>query len=83
MPFASSWHLLGLFLSAGAFLASNLFVQVPMSVLQVLLTSEAKFSQAEPYPLEKIQQDFTLLGFQVRKVLPPFIKESDTKSNVT
>jgi hypothetical protein len=83
MPFSSSWHLVGLFLSAGAFLAGNLFLQVPVSVARVLLTSEVNFSQVEPYPPEKIQQDFTLFGFQVRKILPHLTPESDATKIVS
>jgi len=64
-------HLLGLLLAAATFLASNLFFQVPLSALRVLLTSNAKVEAAAPYPVSEIRRDFTLLGLQVQQILPP------------
>lgn len=61
----------GLLLAAGAFLLSNLFLQVPASVLQVLLTPDAQLAKAEPYPVAQIPQDFTLIGLRVKQILPP------------
>lgn len=69
-------HLLGLLLAAAAFLASNLFFQVPLSALRVLLTSNAKVEAAEPYPMAQIKQDFTVLGLQVQQILPPLEETS-------
>lgn len=63
-------RVVGLFLAAIAFLASNLFLQVPVSVFRVFLTPEAAFASQEPYPLEKIRQDFTIPGLQVSQILP-------------
>jgi len=53
-----------------AFLLSNLFFQIPLSVLGVLFTSESGFAATVPYPVEKIRPDFTIAGFQVDKILP-------------
>ena len=53
-----------------AFLLTNLFVQVPLSVLGVLLTNNQTFANTSPYPTTKINQDFTCLGFPVGKILP-------------
>lgn len=61
----------GLIIAGLAFAAANLFLQVPVSILRVLLTSDAKLATTEPYPVEKIKQDFTLVGFQVNQILPP------------
>jgi hypothetical protein len=63
-------RILGLLMAALAFLVAHLFIQVPVSVLGVLLTSEEKFATTEPYPLEKIPQNFTLPGFKVNQILP-------------
>ena len=71
VPFAAKSRLIGLLLAAIAFLGSNLFLQVPVSVVQVLLTSERQFAAADPYPIEQISQEFTLLGWPVAKILPP------------
>lgn len=69
-PFAPQWRIAGLLLSGVAFLGSNLFLQIPLNVLQVLLASESEFQSAEPYPVEKMAQDFTIPGFKVNKILP-------------
>lgn len=70
-PFPPQWRLAGLLLAAVAFLGSNLFLQVPLSVLGVLLASDADLTGTQPYELEKIPQDFTILGRQVNQILPP------------
>ncbi|MGE5659383.1 MAG: low-complexity tail membrane protein [Actinomycetota bacterium] len=70
-PFPPHWRVAGLLLAAVAFLGSNLFLQVPTSVVSVLLTSEAELTAAQPYDLAKIRQDFTILGWQVSRILPP------------
>ena len=62
------WRILGLAIATLAFLGSNLFLQVPLSVLQVLLAKEA-FIKAEAYPLEKIARSFTIPGIKVSKIL--------------
>jgi hypothetical protein len=67
--FLPQWRILGLAIAAIAFLGSNLFLQIPLSVLQVLLTEESKLTQIEPYPREKIVQDFTVPGIKVNKIL--------------
>jgi hypothetical protein len=75
-----SIRLMGLLIAAIAFLGSNLFFQVPVSILPVLLTSEAKFTAIDPYPIEQVTKDFTLLGWQVKRILPDLKREpSSTK----
>lgn len=68
-------RIIGLLVAAVAFAAANLFLQVPVSVLRILLSSDAKLMTMEPYPVEQIKQDFTLLGFQVNQILPPLAKK--------
>ncbi len=63
-------RILGLTLAGMAFLASNLFLQIPVSVLSVLMTSQSKFEATEAIAQEAIAQEFTLAGFRVRKILP-------------
>lgn len=70
VPFLPDWRLGGLALTALAFLLCNLFLQVPVSVAKVLITSESAFAATEPYPVERILHDFTLAGFQVDRILP-------------
>lgn len=65
---------LALLLAAIGFLGSNLFVQVPVSVLAVLLTPDATFAATPPYAVEHIAQDFTIPGIRVSKILPSFAR---------
>lgn len=72
--FAVSWlpqyRSLGLIIACLAFLATNLFLQIPISVMGVMLTSEAKYLNTEPYAVAEIRKDFTILGWQVNQILP-------------
>lgn len=72
-PLPPQWRLLGLAIAAGAFFAAHLFLQVPLAVSRVLLTQEAIFAATEPYPVEKIRQDFTNPGFKVNQIVPPLV----------
>lgn len=69
LPFQSPF--LGLLLAATAFLASNLFWQIPLSVLHILLTPKAKLLATEPYPPKWVKQNFMVAGLQVKQILPP------------
>ncbi|MEA5510065.1 low-complexity tail membrane protein [Crocosphaera sp. UHCC 0190] len=62
------WRILGLIIAAIAFLLSNLFIQIPVSVVGVLLTSQQQWLNTAPYDLEKILKDFTILGLRVNKI---------------
>ncbi len=77
VSFLPGWRLLGLLLSAGAFLASNLFMQVPISVASVMLTTESAFAATPPHLLESIRRSFTLVGLRVNQFLP--LLRSDVK----
>jgi hypothetical protein len=70
VSFLPQWRGLGLILAALAFLASNLFLQIPVSVVRVLVTNETEFAALEPLSLDKIKDDFTILGVQVNQILP-------------
>lgn len=61
----------GLGLAAIGFLLSHLFLQVPASVLAVLLTPEAQIQTAEPYPVNAIRREFSLIGIPIKQILPP------------
>ncbi|ACB52163.1 conserved hypothetical protein [Crocosphaera subtropica ATCC 51142] len=75
------WRILGLMIAAIAFLFCNLFVQVPVSVLGVLLTSEKTWLNTEPIPLDKVVSNFTVLGLRVNKIL--LIPTLPPSSNMT
>jgi hypothetical protein len=68
--FLPQWRVLGLLIAALAFGASNLFVQIPVSVLAILAIGEQKMSATEPYLPAQIPRQFTIPGFKVEKILP-------------
>ncbi len=76
VPFSIESHGLGLLVAAIAFLGSHLFLQVPVSVASVMLTSDFAFANTEPYPVAQIAQDFTSLGLPVSQLLPEFLGDS-------
>lgn len=63
-------RILGLAIASMAFLGSNLFLQIPLSAFQVLLTSESEFAQIKQSSLKEIGSNFTTLGIQVDKIIP-------------
>lgn len=65
------WRGLGLLIAAIAFLLTNLFLQIPLSVLRVMLTSDAEFATTEPYAIDQIRPNFSIFGWRVRQILPP------------
>ncbi|NJN57990.1 MAG: low-complexity tail membrane protein, partial [Leptolyngbyaceae cyanobacterium SL_5_9] len=65
-----SGRLVGLLVAAIAFLGCNLFLQVPFSVVRVLLAGEAELAATDPYLPEQIGRDFTVLGLRVKQILP-------------
>ncbi len=67
-PLPAGWHGVGLAIAIGAFALANLMTQVPLAVLQVLLTPEAELAALEPYPTAQIPQDFTGLGWPVDRI---------------
>ena len=74
VPFSIESRGLGLLIAAIAFLGCNLFLQVPISVASVMLTSDSAFASTKPYPLEQISQHFTSLGLPVSQLLPEFLE---------
>jgi hypothetical protein len=80
--FPSGWRVLGLLVAAIAFLAINLFTQVPFSVLGVMLHRDPEFAATPPYPLEQIRRNFSLVGLQVKQILPSMIAEPPTEPAV-
>ncbi|MGI0486141.1 low-complexity tail membrane protein [Pantanalinema rosaneae CENA516] len=62
----SRW--VGLAMAAIGFFGANLFVQVPASVVGVLLTSNAAFLATPPCPVEQVRQGFTSVGLRLKKI---------------
>ncbi len=69
-PISSQLRIVGLLIAAIAFLACNLFLQVPLSVLHLLLVSPKAVENAEAYPVAEIPQNFTLIGLRIPRILP-------------
>ncbi len=67
-------RILGLLIAIVAFFIGNFFLQTSLSIIPLILINSEKYNSLEPYPLEKIKQDFTLLGFPVSKLLPSFLE---------
>jgi hypothetical protein len=65
----------GLLLAAFAFFFANLFLQVPVSVCRVLLVTDAQLATVQPYPVDRVRQDFLLLGLPVNQIIPPLQRE--------
>ncbi|WP_448604556.1 low-complexity tail membrane protein [Thermoleptolyngbya sp.] len=66
---------LGLLIVAVAFLLCNLFVQVPLSVIRVLLSSDGAIAQYAPYTPAEVAKSFTIPGFRVKQILPDWVAE--------
>ncbi|MCY7324342.1 MAG: low-complexity tail membrane protein [Phormidesmis sp. CAN_BIN36] len=66
---------LGLGVAAIAFLAGNLFLQIPLSVGRVLLTSDQEFAATQPFTVGQISQAFSVLGLWANQILPPMLPD--------
>ena len=70
-------HWLGLGTAAIAFFASNLFLQVPLSVIAVFLTSNKQLAEFTPVPPEQITSNYFVPGVRVKKILPALVEEQE------
>lgn len=55
-------RLAGLAIAAFGFWGSNLFLQIPIATIRVLLLSEPELAQMDPVPVEEIESRFSVLG---------------------
>jgi hypothetical protein len=69
-PLLALPRIVGFAIAILAFLLCNLFIQVPLSVLGVLLTQARQVEQITPYALSNIPRDFTLVGLRTHRLLP-------------
>lgn len=81
-PFTPWGRLGGLAVAAGSFAMANLFLQVPVSVLAVMATSEKRFKRTSPYPLDQIQDRFTQIGIPLSRLLPEVLPPEGETSTV-
>jgi hypothetical protein len=85
-PFPPEWRGVGLLIAAIGFLGSSLFLEVPLSVLQVMLASDRDFASAAAVPVEQISKNFLIFGVRVNQILPaiePELAHSETKSTAS
>lgn len=68
----------GLIVAAVGFFAANLFLQVPLSVLLVMLSSEAEVAQIQPIEVDQIPSRLFVFGFPVDAIVPPLNTDSTT-----
>ncbi|MDX2272501.1 MAG: low-complexity tail membrane protein [Cyanobacteriota bacterium] len=59
-----SSRLLGLLIASVGFWGLNLFVQVPVAVLRILLLSDPEFEQLSPFAVDQVANQFTIIGQQ-------------------
>ncbi|MBW4482300.1 MAG: low-complexity tail membrane protein [Tildeniella torsiva UHER 1998/13D] len=69
-PFGDWGRLGGVAIATLSFLMANLFLQIPIAVLQVLATPDRVMPKVPPYSPENIAADFTWMGLAVGKILP-------------
>ena len=69
-PFSDWGRLGGVAIAVLSFFMANLFLQIPIAVLQVLATPDRVMAGVVSYPLEGIATDFTWIGLSVSKMLP-------------
>jgi len=67
---------LGLIVAALGFFASNLFLQVPLSVLLVMLSNDTEVAQSSAIEVDQIPQRFLVFGFPVNAIVPPLKLEA-------
>ncbi|MEL7034080.1 MAG: low-complexity tail membrane protein [Cyanobacteria bacterium J06592_8] len=76
-------RIVGLLIASLGFLGANLFLQVPISVISVLLTRKAEWAVTEPLDIEQIRQGFTRLGLGVNRILPPSLFAESSEFSLT
>lgn len=70
-PFTRWGHAGGWLVAAGCFWGANLFLQVAVSALRLLIARPRAINALEPYPTETVTQDFTVVGLRLKRILPP------------
>ena len=70
---------LGLLMAAIAYLIANLFLQVPVSVLGVLFTSQTQYESNSPLDPDIIPKSFTVPGIKLRQI--PLIPKLESYSS--
>ena len=69
-PFADKSRSMGWLICAGSFLLANLFVQVPATVLPLVLASPQTLKKTPPHESAAILQRFMVVGLRLPGILP-------------
>ncbi|MEA5451080.1 low-complexity tail membrane protein [Leptolyngbya sp. CCNP1308] len=72
-PFGDWGRLGGLAIAVLGFSMANLFLQIPVAVLQVLATPSRTMAGISPYPVQTIAADFTWVGLPIGRILPDLV----------
>lgn len=64
------WRVIGLGLAIAGFFLSNLFLQMPLTLLPILLLSEKTISEIDPHPNVSIRRDFACWGLPMGHLFP-------------
>jgi hypothetical protein len=75
-PFAAMTRAQGWLIGAVSFLFANLFVQVPATLVPLLLASSSTLAQTPPYESDKILNSFMVIGLRVGAILPDLAPSS-------
>ena len=70
-PFTRWGHAGGWLVAAGCFWGANLCLQVAISALRLLMARPRAVTALEPYPVDTVTQDFTVVGLRLKRILPP------------
>ncbi|MGB2924469.1 MAG: low-complexity tail membrane protein [Limnothrix sp.] len=66
------WRIVGLALATVGFFLSNIFLQIPLTLLPTLLLSEETVTAIDPHPDVSIRRDFACWGLPMGQLFPSF-----------
>lgn len=72
----------GIGIALMGFWGCNLFLQISLSAVGVLLTQPHQLAQTQPYPISKIEQDFTLVGLRINRILPAIVGFQEPQTSI-
>ena len=72
-PFAAKSRTTGWAIAAISFVCANLFVQVPVTVIPLLLASPTTCQNTEPFESAAILKKFMVVGLRLESILPDLI----------
>jgi hypothetical protein len=75
-PFPDSLRLFGILWAEICFLVSNILLQAGISALRIKLTPESELSGLQPFTVEKINNNFTNIGWRSPQILKFFEQEA-------